>query len=55
MKAHGFKSDSSIQLRCIKNNDKILTKNMIKNLDHSNKEIFLGKTWNELGWGFEPC
>lgn len=56
-KAHGMKSETPIVNRCIRNNRKLIelhALNICTDLSKEEKLRAVGKTWKELGWGFDP-
>lgn len=55
-KAHGI-SQSGLVNRCKYKNDKVVTKSSVissKDMDIEKHSHYIGKTWKELGWWFEP-
>lgn len=57
MAAHGFKSHTAVDNRCRVLNDKVITKHMLQcvhDLTPEQKAEHVGKTWAQMGWGYEP-
>lgn len=56
MAAHGFNSNTALDNRCKTLNNKVVTAHSLqcnKDMTKEEKEAAVGKTWNEIGWGFE--
>lgn len=57
MAAHGFKSHTAVDNRCRILNAKVITRHSLQavlDMTPEEKAAHVGKTWAEMGWGFEP-